>query len=258
MVYKLGKRRKKLKNYQLSDAAFQNIIDQMANEISMSQSDSFIVSFEGLTSLAYHDGHRQLLSDLKDALSGVDIKILYYVRDPRGYVLSKYVSETRNAANPKFIDWLVRLPQTHLDMSVPYHAYAQVFGARNVIVRNYSDVAEGGLLDDLLGVVGSSYSARSLPVARQNQTLSSKLDCEQIRRQRLSLKGIADDPTMVFGAELEAVWDEFLKKIDAINAANHAFFREQFAQSPHPLTIPFLISKEREVNTFHRTNDAAE
>lgn len=251
----LGRTPPKVVRYTRDKTYWRHLVDSARAEIAASPLNKHIVSFEGLAGLASINGATDLLVELRKRLWPVRVIPLYYVRQPRSFLVSKYKSEVRSKSNvPRFLDWVIQTPRHHLDQNAPLRLYGAVFGRRRLILRSYESTGVSGLLDDFYAAIdGRSQSGQRAnepdSAARRNTSIEDR-DVERTRVRQVNKTDGEQRRALLVGSPgfLETNVDPFCEALRRANRGNDKVFRGRLQQQIEPLTLAWAMEVERQLN----------
>lgn len=181
-------------------------------EIDTCGQSRILASSEEFFQLALSDNPENAIGDLKNRLSGYQVRIVLYIREPMALLKSWYNEVNKGpAGTPPFPAFFRRLDANFLSQLSVYRQFAAVFGSANMIVRSYKHTGMDHIRDFLSAVDHSN-----LPQGGEDLRVNQAQDLAVLELTRLA-KRRAHDPKAP-GLTRFGTVAELGKRITRINA----------------------------------------
>ncbi|MFS4438193.1 hypothetical protein ACMA5I_08265 [Paracoccaceae bacterium GXU_MW_L88] len=157
---------------------------QILREIEAAPEQNIIISSEEFVQLAMRRDPEAAVADLKARLSGYDVKIVFYFREPLSLLKSWY-NQVNKGSRPtrNFPTFFMNVVQSFLGQRGIYHHFAQIFGRQNMILRPYGAVGTAHISGFLEAVGCSHRPSADLPLVNEAQDLA-KLEIIRLNKER--------------------------------------------------------------------------
>lgn len=181
-------------------------------EIDESPQSRILASSEEFFQLALRDHPETAIGDLKNRLSGYDVRIVLYIREPMALLKSWYNEVNKGpAGTPPFVTFFRRLDANFLSQLSVYRQFAAVFGSANMIVRSYKHAGMDHIRDFL-----SAIDHADLPRGGEDLNVNKAQDLAVLELTRLT-KRRANEPKAAALSKFGTMAD-LGQQIDRINA----------------------------------------
>lgn len=143
-----------------------------------------ILSSEEFVQLALRDDPAAALADLKARLSGYRVRVVFYIREPFSLLKSWYNQVNKGVYGTRnFPTFFMNLKPDFLSQEVVWQAYADAFGAENVLLRSYKDVGAAHVAGFLKTIGCDHAPEKELPLVNEAQSLEM-LEITRLAKER--------------------------------------------------------------------------
>lgn len=154
------------------------------NEVDRAPEDRIIVSSEEFVQLALLPEPKKALDDLKGRLSGFDVQVVLYVREPLSLLKSWYNQVNKGPVGTRnFPTFFMNLKPQFLAQEAIWRRFAQAFGEENVTVLTYKKTGADHVRE-FLGALGCAHEPRgSFGMTNEAQPIST-LELRRLAKDR--------------------------------------------------------------------------
>jgi hypothetical protein len=161
------------------------LLSSILSEIEESGANTVFISSESFPSLSVEQ-----VKQLADAFSGYRVKVLFYNRNIEKWLISVYNQDVKMGRTFQALDGFIQeeriVPFT--EMLAPWE---EVFGAENLIIRDFDAAVKGGhLIDDLSQVLGVNYENKTEGKEAENASLGRNVTNGLLYFNKLELTGM--------------------------------------------------------------------
>ena len=162
--------------------------ERVLGEFDSSGADNLILSAETFVDFSFSEESSQLVSVVREWLSGFDVKIILYLREHIPYIRSLYQECVKTLGLTLCEDRFIQnqINGWHMNYGWTLNYWSEVFGRENIIVDRYrgGEYGEQGLFMDFLQKIGLKWSEEYKSPSREQS--NPAIAREWVEAKRLS------------------------------------------------------------------------
>lgn len=260
-----------LPKWYIDDYSFESAVEEIKQEIHAHDDTDFLISSEAFFRLVSLESGKLAIQLLKDSFDDldIDIKIIMYVREPLAFLASWYNQLTKESRSPTrtFNDFVNEIQEFHVDPYVNYNAWLDVFGEKNIIVKEYQYKGDEHLQDFLRIMIQNFDRYSNTDNAIVNVGLSStQLEVKRVSKivndyssnrinKKIGLNAYVNSDVLQDAGTLRS----FSQRVDLIYKKNHEFYVKFFDKNLQEFDVFNIISQSANLNyidlrTFWRSS----
>ncbi len=211
------------------------VFSEFREDVEKSGHDRILISSEEFFQLGLRENPLAAIADLRERLTGFDVRIILYIREPMSLLRSWFNQRNKGPRGTRtFPVFFQNLNPDFLSQLAPYKCFVEIFGSRNILVRSY--VHRGmAHIADFLGALGQT-SFPDLEMTDNDILVNTAVPIERVEAKRIEKRQERDLDTVTLSriSSLEGLLD----KTAQINRA----FSEIARKSNIPLTSALSLT----------------
>lgn len=252
LLFELGETNNpKVKKYNLYKGSCYDLTLSYISQINKSSNSRFLLSFEGLISLANKDSHGLLEDCIRMfRLAGVFVTAIVYVRPVQSYWVSRYLSEAKSKPVGIFSDYIIRqlYKQPTYKKVINYFHYV----CEDVIVDIFCDKkrVDGILPSFVENVSGNKVSDHlgRLSLSRHNTAKGIEdLDKLRIKKSLPPLRCLVNEDAF----KVKNLFSENHEIIDVVNKENAEVFNKYFLSPVDLINVEWVVDVQKKINMLN-------